>query len=149
MQITTTRKMNRTRSLLAGIMLAVFAVQTINSSSVAGDEHGFVSKKYDIKGGWQIVEENGQTLIRFDHSFKTMGGPDLKVLLSPLPITEVSGKTATDNSVELGKLQSTAGSQDFILPEGLSLEDYSSILVHCEEYNVHWGGSDLPATISN
>ncbi|ASJ70883.1 DM13 domain-containing protein [Granulosicoccus antarcticus] len=149
MQFTKSRKMNRTRSLLAGIVLAVVAVQTINSPVLAGDEHGFVSKKYDIKGGWQIVEENGKTLIRFDKSFKTKGGPDLKVFLSPLSIADVSGKTATDNSIQLGKLQSITGSQDYILPDGLSLEDYNSILVHCEQYSVLWGGSDLHAAKSN
>ncbi len=149
MQIIPSKKMNRTRSLLAGIVLAVVAVQTINSPAIAADEQGFVSKKYAIKGDWQIVQENGQTLIRFDDSFKTKGGPDLKVFLSPSSITDVSGKTATDGSLQLGKLQSTEGSQDYILPEGLFLEDYKSILIHCEQYSVLWGGSDLHAANNN
>ena len=112
MQMMTLKRINPAHSLLAGMILTLVAIQAINSPVMAGEESGFVSKKYAIDGGWQIVEENGQTLIRFDQSFKTKGGPDLKVFLSPLSIDAVSGKTATDGSLQLGKLQSTSGTQD-------------------------------------
>ncbi len=148
MQLTTLLKSNLARGLVAAIVLSAVAVQTINTPVAAADGQTFVSKKYDVKGGWQLVEENGQTLIRFDKSFKTKGGPDLKVFLSPLSIDKVTGKTATDGSVQLGELQSTSGGQDYILPDGLSLTDFKSVLVHCEQYSVLWGGGDLTAALS-
>ena len=148
MPITTLKKFNLTRSLLASVVFSVVAVQTINSPAIAADDQTFVSKKYDVNGSWQIVEEDGKTLIRFDKSFKTKGGPDLKIFLSPLSIGDVTGKTATKNAVQLGELQSTKGTQDYILPDGVSLADFKSVLVHCEQYSVLWGGGDLTAALS-
>lgn len=148
MQITTFKKFNLKRSLLASIVFSVVAVHTINSPAFAADDQTFVTKKYDVKGSWQIVEENGKTLIRFNKNFKTKGGPDLKIFLSPLSIGDVTGKTATKGAVQLGELQSTKGGQDYILPDGVSLEDFKSVLVHCEQYSVLWGGGDLTAALN-
>ena len=134
----------RIRHLFAGLVLAVVAAQNIVAPVSAGDDsQGFVSKKYDIKGGWQLLEENGQTIIRFDESFATKGGPDLKIFLSPKSIKKVTGKTAVDGSLLLGVLESTNGTQDYIIPEGVSLDDYESILVHCQQFSVLWGGGNL------
>ena len=58
----------------------------------------FVKKKKKIKGAWSVVQENGQTLIRFSDDFKTKNGPDLKVFLSPQSIADVTGKTALDGA---------------------------------------------------
>lgn len=103
----------------------------------------FVKKKKKIKGAWRVVQENGQTLIRFSDDFKTKNGPDLKVFLSPQSIADVTGKTALDGAVLLGLLKSTKGAQDYVLPEGVSLSDFSSVLIHCEAYTVLWGGGQL------
>ena len=103
----------------------------------------FVKKKKKIKGAWRVVQENGQTLIRFSDDFKTKNGPDLKVFLSPQSIADVTGKTALDGAVLLGLLKSTKGAQDYVLPEGVSLGDFSSVLIHCEAYTVLWGGGQL------
>ena len=62
----------------------------------------FVKKKKKIKGAWSVVQENGQTLIRFSDDFKTKNGPDLKVFLSPQSIADVTGKTALDGAVFIG-----------------------------------------------
>lgn len=106
----------------------------------AGD---FVKKKKSIKGDWQVVQENGQTIIRFADNFKTKNGPDLKVFLSPQSIDAVSGKTAVDGAVLLGALKSTRGGQDYIVPAGVNLANFASVLVHCEAYSVLWGGGAL------
>jgi len=119
------------------------AAQGVIAPASAGDEQSFINKQYDIKGGWQLLEEDGQRLIRFDESFATKGGPDLKIFLSPKSIEEVTGKTAVKGSLLLGALQSTNGTQDFLIPDGISLTDYESILVHCEQYSVLWGGGNL------
>ncbi len=148
MLINSLKKSNLARNLLASIVFSVVAVQTINSPAIAADDQAFVSKKYDVDGSWQVVEEDGKTLIRFDKSFKTKGGPDLKIFLSPLAIGDVTGKTATKDALQLGELQSTKGTQDYVLPDGVSLEDFKSVLVHCEQYSVLWGGGDLTAALS-
>lgn len=133
------------RRPLAALALLVAALAPIPSFAEVpvGTDQAFVEKQYDIRGSWSVVEENGQTLIRFSDDFKTKKGPDLKVFLSPTAIDAVDGGNATDGSVLLGELISTKGGQDYVLPEGVSLEDFKSVLVHCEEFSVLWGGGAL------
>lgn len=103
----------------------------------------FVKKKKSIKGNYSVVQENGQTIIRFSNDFKTKNGPDLKIFLSPQTIQAVNGKSATAGSVQLGVLKSTNGTQDYVVPAGVNLADFNSVLVHCEAYSVLWGGGAL------
>ena len=103
----------------------------------------FIKKKYKIKGHWSVVQENGRTLIRFSDDFKTKNGPDLKVFLSPQSVGEVTGETVLDGAVTLGVLKSNKGSQDYLLPKGVSLANFSSVLIHCEAFSVLWGGGSL------
>lgn len=110
---------------------------------LVGEPQPFVGKDYDIRGDWSVVEEDGRTIIRFDDDFGTKAGPDLKVFLSPTSIGSVDGGSATDGSVLLGALESTKGTQDYVLPEGVELADFESVLVHCETFSVLWGGGAL------
>lgn len=103
----------------------------------------FIKKKKSLKGSWTVIQQNGQTIIRFSDDFKTKNGPDLKVFLSPQSIGSVTGDTATDGSILLGKLQSNKGGQDYVLPAGVSLPSFNSVLVHCEAYSILWGGGAL------
>lgn len=113
------------------------------ASAPAHAAQKFKKKKYKIQGDWRIVQEGGQTLIRFSEDFKTKNGPDLKVFLSPQALSDVTGKTALNGAVKLGKLTSNSGSQDYVLPAGISLSDFSSVLIHCEAFSVLWGGGEL------
>jgi len=106
---------------------AVYQVAQVNLPS--GE---FVKKKKSIKGNWSVVQENGQTIIRFANDFKTKNGPDLKIFLSPQTIQAVNGKTATAGSINLGVLKSTKGTQDYIVPAGVDISNFNSVLVHCE-----------------
>lgn len=103
----------------------------------------FVKKRKSIKGDYKIIRENGQTIIRFSEDFKTKNGPDLKVFLSPQTIGAVNGKTATQGAINLGVLKSTKGTQDYVIPAGVSLSNFASVLVHCEAYSVLWGGGAI------
>ena len=103
----------------------------------------FIRKQKSISGDWSVVEVNGQTVIRFSDNFKARSGPDLKVFLSPQTVDKVSGRTATNGAVLLGKLKSTKGTQDYVLPAGVSITDFASVLVHCEQFSVLWGGGEL------
>ena len=125
------------------LTIALGAAGAFATAAFAEDGNDFVDKKYSISGDWYLVEEEGRTIIRFSDSFKTKGGPDLKVFLSPTSIDDASGKNATSGSVLLGALQSTSGGQDYVLPEGTNLSDFSSVLVHCEQFSVLWGGGAL------
>ena len=90
-----------------------------------------------------MVQEDGKTIIRFSDDFKTKNGPDLKVFLSPQSVGDVTGQTALQGAVTLGRLKSNTGTQDYVVPKGVSLANFSSVLIHCEAFSVLWGGGRL------
>lgn len=105
--------------------------------------HPFIKAKYKISGDVTILEKDGMTILRLSEDFKTKNGPDLKLFLSPQMAGEATGQTATQGAVKLDVLRSNKGAQDYILPEGVSLADFNSLLIHCEQYSVLWGGANL------
>lgn len=113
---------------------------TISSELPSGD---FIKKKKRLKGAWEVVQRGDRTFIVFGDDFRAANGPDLKISLSPKSVSEVSGKTAVDGSINIGELKATKGTQEYEIPAGINLDDYSSVLVHCEAYSVLWGGGDL------
>lgn len=147
-----------TRSTLAAIALALTATSGIAAvpavaetivSVAASIETGQAAsgtlerRSKRLQGGYEIVQRDGATFIRFDDSFRAARGPDLKVFLSPTAYGDVTGNTAVNGAINIGELQKTRGTQEYRLPDGVSLADYQSILVHCEEFSVLWGSSDL------
>ena len=108
--------------------------------SLSGD---FVKKQKSIKGSWEVIQRGDQTVIKFGEDFRARNGPDLKVFLSPQSLTDVTGKTATEGAILLGALTTTKGGQEFVLPAGVDINAFESLLVHCEAYSVLWGGGEL------
>jgi len=117
--------------------------EIITASAPAYTGQSFTKKKYNIKGQWSVVQENGKTIIRLSDDFKTKNGPDLKIFLSPQSIGDVTGQTALDGAITLGRLKSNKGTQDYVVPNGVSLANFSSVLIHCEAFSVLWGGGSL------
>lgn len=103
----------------------------------------FQKKTFSLKGSVSIEQRGGQTVLVFSENFRTKNGPDLKLFLSKSPIDKATGDNATTDAVRLGVLKSNRGAQEYVLPEGVSLSNYSSLLVHCEAYSKLWGGADL------
>ena len=127
--------------------LAVIMILMIPISSIAGDSEvasgEWVEKGYAIKGGWKIVQRGDQKIIVFNEDFKTRNGPDLKVYLSKIPIESIKGSDVEQSSVKIGPLISNKGTQEYPIPSDLNLDDFSSVLVHCEAYTHLWGGGAL------
>lgn len=130
-------------SVPLGANAAPANAEIITANASALTSQSFTKKKYKINGDWSIVQEGGKTIIRFSDDFKTKKGPDLKVFLSPQSVGDVTGKTALDGAVTLGVLKSNKGTQDYVIPKGVSLANFSSVLIHCEAYSVLWGGGRL------
>lgn len=137
--------------LIAGALAltSIAPVATIAAPAAIAQEAGalpsgdFVRKQKRLSGGWSVEQRGEQTVIVFADDFRAARGPDLKVFLSPQTVADVTGDTAVDGSVLLGELSATRGAQEYVLPEGVSLSDFNSVLVHCEAYAVLWGGGDL------
>lgn len=103
----------------------------------------FIKKKKKLKGAWEVVQRGDKTFIVFADDFRAAKGPDLKIFLSPKSVSDVNGDTAVNGSLNIGELKATKGAQEYEVPAGVNLSDYSSVLVHCEAYSVLWGGGDL------
>ncbi len=114
--------------------------QTMTKTTASGD---FVRKSKRLTGSYEVIERGGQTVIRFADNFKTTGGPDLKVFLSPNSIGAASGRNATSGSVLLGFVKSTSGAQEYIVPAGVNIADFNSVLIHCQAFSVLWGGGNI------
>lgn len=134
-----------TCSVLAAPSLAQDLPQ-ITTSVAAGDS--FVKKRYSINGGWDIAKQGNDTVIRFDEDFKTKSGPDLKVYLSKTDVANLDGKAVTQDAVKIAVLKSNRGQQSYIVPAGINLSDYKSVVIHCEAFEVLWGGFDIAAATS-
>jgi len=132
---------------LCGVIFAGGATSTLAQTNAAVQIQAnkpFIKKRYTIHGSWNVRDANdGQTEITFSNDFKTKGGPDLKVYLSPKLIDGLDGKTALDGAVKIGVLKSNKGQQTYIVPADLNLSDYESVLIQCEAFSVLWGGFNL------
>ena len=117
--------------------------QPAAAEQVQNQSGTFAKKKYKVNGSWTVIQRDGQTFIKLSDDFKTKKGPDLKVFLSPQTVDDVSGKTALNNAVNIGKLKSNKGGQEYLVPAGINLADFNSVLIHCEAYSVLWGAGDL------
>ena len=106
-------------------------------------EGTFTKMEYRIAGSWSLIEEEGEHFVVLDDEFSTKRGPDLKIFLSPLPLSETSGRNATQDSLRVAELKSHKGTQRYRVPAGTDLDAYKSILIHCEKYSKLWGGGTL------
>lgn len=122
---------------------ATAAAQTSAITVTASQSGAFIKKSKTLKGAWEVVQRGEKTFIVFSDDFKASRGPDLKVFLSPQSINDVTGKTAIEGAINIGELKKTKGTQEYELPAGVNLANYTSVLVHCEAYSVLWGGANL------
>ena len=75
-------------------------------------------------------------LVRLEADFEVGPGPKFHVYLVPLaevvPETEVEGTMFVD----LGRLKSFTGSQNYPVPAGVDPVDFGSVVIWCEQFNV-------------
>lgn len=128
---------------LSFMALGAFTTTTATAATVEQNSGTWIKKSKAIKGGWSIEKRGDQHIISFNDKFKTKGGPDLKVFLSPQSIDKVTGKNATDGAELVAVLKSTKGSQEYVLPAHIDVSNFNSLLIHCEAYSVLWGGTNI------
>ena len=132
-----------TAALSVGTAVPAFAQAAPVATAAAAQPQSFFKKKYNIKGSWSLVQRDGKTFVKFSDDFKTKNGPDLKIFLSPKSAEAVNGKNAVEGSINLGELKSKKGAQEYEVPAGTDLSQFSTVLIHCEAYSILWGGGAL------
>lgn len=129
--------------MLSCLIFGFLAIGIASASSTDARGGSWTDKQYSVSGNWSIEQRGDQHVIVFDKSFDTKKGPDLKILLSPKSIDIVNGGNATDGSVLVAALKNNQGAQEYVIPVGIDLNDYESLLIHCEKFSVLWGGASL------
>ena len=126
------------------VVAAIAGMVATSNDAFAEDQGGTWTKKSQkIAGAWSIVETDDGRFLELDDSFKTRRAPDLKLFLSPLEAGRVNAKNATSGSVLIAKLKKSKGAQRYELPADLKLDDYQTLVLHCEAYTKLWGVSAL------
>lgn len=99
--------------------------------------------KSSLQGDWKIVRVGDKTFIELDENFKAKEGPDVKIFLSPLVSSSITGDNATKDSIFVQQISAFEGKSRIEIPAGVDLQDYQSLVFHCEAYSKLWGSSPL------
>jgi hypothetical protein len=75
-------------------------------------------------------------VLHLESDFEVGPGPKFHVYL--VPHDEVRAAADVENSmfVDLGRLKAFKGSQNYPVPGGLTIEDYGSVVIWCEQFGV-------------
>ncbi len=120
---------------------SLFAV-ALPASADTGARAFDVAEK-PLNGSWSIETRDDGAYIVLSDDFRTSNAPDLKIFLSQQDVNDVRDRTATRDAVLVSKLKSTSGAQEYKLPADFSKDAYTSVLIHCEQFSVFWGGANL------
>lgn len=129
--------------MLSALFFLFIGASWAAASNLQTHSGDWEKKGYSIKGNWSVEQRGDTHVIVFDKKFKTKKGPDLKLFLSPTSIDDVTGATATEGSVFLAELKSHKGAQEYVIPANIDINDFASLLIHCEAYSHLWGGARL------
>ena len=87
-----------------------------------------------VSGSAKIYTQNNQQILALEN-FNSSNGPDLHVYLSKeeLPV----------NYIDLGRLQSVSGNQQYPLAGTINFSEYKYAVIHCQRYNHLFGSAQL------
>lgn len=100
-----------------------------------------VEQDHPTLGTASFVTENGQTYLVFDDEFTTASGPDVQVVL--YTGAEVPLSIGEDDYVAIAPLQSFDGSQRYLIPSNIDVNDYEAVAIWCRQFNVTFGYAPL------
>lgn len=124
-------------------------VEAAQQFPIVLSEGTFISHEYQTTGTVRILElENGQRLLRIE-GLDTSDGPELEVWITDAPVIEgLDGWRVFDdgNYLSLGPLKGNLGDQNYEIPVGLDLSDFSSVSIWCVRFSVSFGAAELNLT---
>jgi hypothetical protein len=97
------------------------------------------------KGKVRIYER----AVFLEPDFEVGPGPAFHVYLVPKPSIRSSGDMKDVMFVDLGRLRSFKGSQRYVIPAGVDLKNYPSVIIWCERFGVLISPADLKAAGAN
>ena len=111
-------------------------------------EGAIISHEHASSGSVRVLElADGSRVLRFE-GLDTSDGPDLRVWLTDAPVLEGSaGWHVFDDGryLDLGELKANRGDQNYPIPPGADLAEYTSVSVWCRRFAVSFGAASLAA----
>ncbi len=105
-----------------------------------------ISHEHPSSGTVKILElADGSRILRFE-GLDTSDGPDLRVWLSDAPVIQgAAGWQVFDDGdyLDLGALKANKGSQNYEIPPGANLADYTSVSIWCARFTVSFAAAEL------
>lgn len=98
-------------------------------------KHTFVSNAHVTSGTVKIAKDANNKLLLLFENFKTDGGPDLRVWLSP--------NNSASTYQEVGLLKGTSGSFSYELGAAINYTTNNRVLIWCEDFSVLFGHAVL------
>lgn len=87
-----------------------------------------------VNGAAKIYLKNNQHILALEN-FNSSNGPDLHVYISK--------EVQPVNYIDLGRLQSVTGNQQYPLTGNINFSEYKYALIHCQRYNHLFGSAEL------
>jgi hypothetical protein len=96
-----------------------------------------VTSNYVLQGNFELTEEIEGLKLRIDESYRASSGlPGLYIYLTNNPNT-------TANAYEIGMVNTFEGAHEFIIEDGIGINDYSHVLYFCKPFNVKIGDGEF------
>ncbi|MEV5962523.1 DM13 domain-containing protein [Kribbella sp. NPDC051952] len=105
-----------------------------------------ITHEHETSGTVAVLRlPDGSRVLRIEN-LETSDGPDLKVWLSDAKV--VDGRTGwhifDDGKYrDLGSLKGNHGNQNYAIPAGVKLDDFRSVAIWCDRFNVSFGAARL------
>jgi len=104
---------------------------------------GFRALEHDTAGTALIVElEDGSRYLRLE-DLETSNGPDLRVVLTDLPLSEDWRVWDDGVLIDLGPLKGNLGSSNYRIPDDVDLSGLRTAVVWCRRFSVGFGVAPL------
>ena len=87
-----------------------------------------------VNGMAKIYFQANQYILALEN-FNSSNGPDLHVYISK--------EVQPVNYIDLGRLQSVSGNQQYQLADNINFSEYKYALIHCQQYNHLFGSAEL------
>ena len=115
-----------------------FANPAIAAATAISGE--FTDVAHPTTGSARVVTDGDRQYLELSEEFSTDSGPDLFVLLH---------RSATPDSydeseyISLGMLEQVSGTQRYLIPADVEVEDFRSAVIWCREFNVTFGFAEF------
>jgi Electron transfer DM13 len=127
---------------LAVALLWVAVAQGAAAAKVIGVGKFGGLNGYDVSGRHKIVSVNGKKYLRLKRSFRSDGGPGLKVWLSKAK--PKAGDAALKKSyLNLGSLKKATGKQSYRIPAGKKIAPFDSVVIWCTQAVMAFGTAPI------